>query len=109
MVNKQKMNIGWSRCNVYSDYGIIRCYNCNKYGHIQKDCTDQLTCAKYSGNHDVKNCKLLSNCSKCVNFIASNKKYNMNLGTNHTVWDILNCETYKRIEKKLEKINSICQ
>lgn len=30
LINRQKMNLGWSRCVVYSDYGIIRCYKCNK-------------------------------------------------------------------------------
>lgn len=97
IINKQKLNLGWNRCFVYNDYGIIRCYKCNKYGHFQKDCQDKITCGKCTGNHNAQEC--VSNCVKCINCVLSNEKYKMNLNVNHTVWDNVNCETYKRIEK----------
>lgn len=94
---RQKMNLGWNRCWIYDDYGIVRCYNCNKYGHLQKECKDKKTCAKCAGEHDVKDCQ--GNPVKCINCVASNEKYKLNLKTNHIVWDHSECETYKRIEK----------
>lgn len=97
LIERQKINLGWSRCWVYNDFGIIRCFCCNRYGHMHKDCKDKITCAKCSGSHDINNCT--ENNLKCVNCMISNDKYKMNLSTNHTAWDSANCETYKRIEK----------
>lgn len=99
LINKEIINIGWSRCRVFNDYGIVRCYNCNKYGHLQKDCKNKIMCAKCSGDHDTKQCMDESDNCKCVNCIDSNDKFKMNLDINHPAWDYANCETYKRIEK----------
>lgn len=49
-----------------------------------------------SGNHNAKDCK--ENCTKCINCITSNEKYSIKLNTDHVVWDVLNCDTYKRVE-----------
>lgn len=53
-----------------------------------------------SGNHNVKDCK--ENYTKCINCITSsyitNEKYSTKLNTDHVVWDVLNCDTYKRVE-----------
>lgn len=95
-MNKQKMNIGWNRCWVFNDYGIIRCYNCNKYGHLQKDCKDKKTCPRCGEEHEMKDCS--GDSLKCINCKVSNEKYGMNLNTEHTAWDVTKCETYKRIE-----------
>lgn len=97
LIENQKLNLGWGRYWVYNDYGIIRCYNCNKYGHFQKECRDKKTCAKCNGEHDIKDCQGVS--VKCTNCVTSNEKYKMNLKTDHVVWDHANCETFKRIEK----------
>lgn len=96
LIENQKLNLGWGRYWVYNDYGIIRCFNCNKYGHFQKECKDKKSCAKCAGEHDIKDCQESS--IKCTNCITSNQKYKMNLKTDHVVWDHVNCETYKRIE-----------
>jgi hypothetical protein len=34
LMKRDKINIGWSRCNYKQDYGVIRCFNCSKYGHF---------------------------------------------------------------------------
>lgn len=96
-ISRERMNLGWNRCRVFNEYGIVRCYNCNKYGHIQKECKDKKTCAKCTGDHDVKECK--EKILKCINCVESNKKYGMNLCAGHAVWDSTKCETYKRLEK----------
>lgn len=97
LINKQRLNLGWNRCPVYNEYGIIRCYHCNKFGHLQKECKDKQICAKCTGEHDSRECQEVN--VKCINCIVSNQKYGLNLKTNHTVWDVANCETLKRIEK----------
>lgn len=96
-VDKEKMNIGWNRCNVFNDYGIRRCFRCCSYGHILKDCTENKVCAKCSGNHDFKECTV--NTIKCANCVVSNKKYGLNVDVEHVAWDVNKCESYKRIEQ----------
>lgn len=97
LIAGQRMNLGWNRYWIFNDYGIIRCYNCNKYGHMQKECKDRKACGKCTEEHESKECQACI--VKCVNCVVTNKKYGMHLNTDHTTWDVLNCETFKRIEK----------
>lgn len=97
IIKKEKINIGWNRCPIYDEYGIIRCFNCCKYGHFGRDCTDKKVCPKCSGEHSLSDCQ--SNFVKCSNCLWSNKKYGMALKVDHTTWDHNQCESLKRIEK----------
>lgn len=97
IIKKGKISIGWSRCPIYDEYGIIRCFNCCKYGHFSRDCTDKKVCPKCSGEHSLGDCQ--SNFVKCSNCLWSNKKYGMALKVDHTTWDHNQCETLKRFEK----------
>lgn len=101
LIDKQTMNLGWNRCRIFNDYGIIRCYRCNKYGHLQIECKQKTICAKCSGEHESKECR--SEAVKCINCVTSNEKYAMNMNTNHAVWDLSKCDTYKRIEQIQKK------
>ncbi|CAH0555186.1 unnamed protein product [Brassicogethes aeneus] len=85
-IERGKMNIGWNRCMLFSDFGVIKCYNCCRYGHIAKDCSEKKVCPKCSGPHDFNECK--SDVTRCTNCILSNEKYGLKLKTNHTSWDI---------------------
>lgn len=95
-MKREKINIGWQRCPIYTDYGIIRCFKCCKYGHTSKDCKKNTVCPKCSLNRDLKECN--SNTNKCANCVTSNNKYSLNLNVDNMVWDVNLCETYKRIE-----------
>jgi rubrerythrin len=44
LMKKDKINIGWNRCRFEQDYGVVRCFNCCKYGHIASKCTSQEVC-----------------------------------------------------------------
>lgn len=68
----EKINIGWNRCAVYSDYGILRCFNCCKYGHISKECKEKTACPRCSEGHELKHCTSKTN--KCINCVISNDK-----------------------------------
>lgn len=96
-IAKGKLNIGWNRCPVYSEYGILRCFNCYRYGHLSKECKDKMTCPKCTGEHELKNCTSTDN--KCINCVSSNRKYGLNLDSEHMAWDAKNCEVYKRFER----------
>lgn len=96
VISKGKINIGWNRCPVYNEYGIVRCFKCCKYGHFIKDCKEKQVCPKCSEEHILNVCH--SNVAKCSNCVLSNKKYGMSLNVEHTTWDRSKCETLKRIE-----------
>lgn len=65
LLYKEKIYIEWSNCRVFEDYGIIRCFNCRKYGHISKNCKDNIIFPACSGNHAVKDCN--KEVKKCIN------------------------------------------
>lgn len=90
------INIGWDPCPVYDEFGIIRCYNCCKYGHISKKCKKTKVCPKCGAGHDFQQCT--SNVNMCVNCASSNKWFGLSLNVDHTCWDKKLCETYKRLE-----------
>lgn len=84
---------------MYSDYGILRCLNCCKFGPLSKECKEKTTCPRCGKNHELKNCTSKTN--KCINCVSSNKKYGLKLNTDHVVWDV-----YKRFERiQIHKFN----
>lgn len=75
---RKKNYIGWSRCSFYEDYGIIRCYSCNKFDQA-KDCKGEVTCPICSENDQLRDCKL-----------------KLKLSTDHGAWDKI-CPSFLRI------------
>ena len=64
---KDKVTLGLSSCKVYDRYNVKRCYNCQKFGHYAKDCTNEYVCGKCSENHLTKDCvSAVLKCSNCV-------------------------------------------
>lgn len=43
----------------------IRCYNCNRWGHISKDCKGHKKCVKCGENHDRSECENEPKCGNC--------------------------------------------
>ena len=43
----------------------LRCYNCQRYGHIADACRGKKKCAKCGGEHEIKECK--ADAPKCPN------------------------------------------
>lgn len=97
IISKEKVNLGWNRCRVFIDYGVIRCLNCCKYGHLSKDCKDKQACGKCGSDHNSNVC--VNNFKKCKNCEDSNQRYGLSLSTDHTVWDVTKCEVYRQSEQ----------
>lgn len=38
LMSKGKVGIGWGIYRAVQEFGVVRCYNCNQYGHISKVC-----------------------------------------------------------------------
>lgn len=90
--------VGYDYCNVYDALDLLRCYNCNKYGHSSKACKNKICCPRCSGEHSVKECK--STELKCSNCVSTEKQGNSSIDVNHAVWDS-SCIFYNNLLTKL--------
>ncbi|KAJ3656869.1 hypothetical protein Zmor_015914 [Zophobas morio] len=87
--------VGYDDCMVYDAIDIKLCFHCCGYHHYQKQCSKKLPiCPKCSGSHNAVNCT--SDVLQCVNCTLLNKKHNVELATDHAVWDFNKCEAYKK-------------
>lgn len=95
-----KLRIGWSICRVYEHVEVMRCFKCNAFGHIVKECKEtDFTCPLCAGKHNLKECTAKPDDYKCINCTKANEKYNVNVNVNHCAFSF-NCTT---LNKKVEK------
>lgn len=66
---KKKLRLDWSVIHVQPYVDLRRCFKCQQYNHIAKECTNKIACAQCGGEHDVKDCVSTSTC--CVNCIRA--------------------------------------
>ena len=53
---------------------VVRCFGCQSFGHIRKNCQLQLRCERCGGPHDKNNCQQEEKCVNCNgNHSASSK------------------------------------
>lgn len=69
LIELKKVRIGWNLCRVEEVNNPMICYNCYKYGHLTKNCTNErreracLNCT--SKEHVAKDCKERPKCLNC--------------------------------------------
>lgn len=101
ILEKQKLFIGWSSCRVYESFNVKRCFKCNKFDHIGKECVEKAqSCPKCAGNHEIKECKSVTMC--CSNCTRMNRELNLQLNAEHYVWST-RCPVFQR---KIESIRN---
>lgn len=93
LIKKEKINIGWRKCNIYDYFDITRCFKCAGYNHKSNKCTNNITCFKCGENHITNECK--SEILKCINCLTIREKLKINVNPDHAAND-LNCPCYKR-------------
>lgn len=59
---------------------IIRCFNCQKFGHVANKCTHSRICAVCGESHDSKKCSKPAVCHNCF---TNNKNYGHTFNINH--------------------------
>lgn len=85
IITKRSLFIGWRRCYIKESFHILRCYKCNKYGHLVKECKSAVTCPQCAGEHPLKECSNKE--LKCINCFQNNNKFKTKYSTNHSVLD----------------------
>ena len=73
IISKQndRVYVGFQRvCKVYDSFFVLRCYNCQSFGHHSKECTETAVCGHCGNNHQTRNCDrkadaATSCCSNC--------------------------------------------
>lgn len=103
LVGDGKLKMEWAMLNVTDYIHVTRCFKCAGYGHVQKDCKNEVTCPVCAGGHEKRECN--ADEVKCVNCCRANERLNLRLNVFHTAlsWE---CECYKRKYRQLQsKIN----
>lgn len=103
ITKRGKLNAGWRECKVEEYFDIVQCYKCARFNHFAKDCENNITCFKCSGNHKTENCS--NDFSKCINCEKTMDKLKIKLDCNHTAYD-RNCPCLTRnIERIVNRTN----
>lgn len=69
-LNRGRVYIGWDSCPVRDHIRVIRCYRCQKYGHLAKNCrSEKEFCAYCAGEHQTKECREPEEYKCCINCI----------------------------------------
>jgi hypothetical protein len=69
-----KLYIQWTIISLEDFIEVRRCFKCQDYGHIARNCTSKLTyCPHCAGQHDSKTCPNLDKQAKCINCSRHNK------------------------------------
>lgn len=94
IMSKGYLFIGWEKYYVEDYMRVLRCYRCQRYGHMRKDCQTSVPvcCPVCTENHEQKEC-LAAN-KKCNNCVLYNSKNKSELPTDHACYDSC-CPVYK--------------
>ena len=100
--HKDKIVIGLMSCKIYDRQQVMRCNNCQHFGHFAKNCPtpDEPFCGKCSESHRTDSCTKYER--KCINCVRSG-----NEDTNHSVLYHGCPSVVKQQELKSKSLNSL--
>ena len=75
--------LGTGSCKVYDTFYVLRCYNCQQFGHHSSRCENEAVCAHCSEGHQTLQCTSKSESSpSCANCkLASKSDHNHEAGS----------------------------
>ena len=70
-------------CKVYDSFYILRCYNCQQFGHHSRDCKNSAKCGFCAAAHETRSCTvkadpLAASCTNCVEANNTDHKHSAN-------------------------------
>ena len=102
-----RVYIGTQRaCKVYDSFFVLRCFNCQQFGHHSRDCTsNHPVCGFCAGSHETRSCdRSAPEC--CVNCKRNNKAPD---DTKHAAFDPSSCPIFKDLQEKVKKTTPFYQ
>lgn len=102
LIAREKLKIGWGLCKVLDHIDLSRCFKCNGYNHKATNCKNKTSCGYCAEDHQLEECETDDDNLVCINCIKANEKWNMNLESNHSVFDPC-CAVYKRKAEEARK------
>lgn len=102
---KDRICINFTMCRVFEYVSVFRCYKCANFDHKADDCTYEVKCLKCAKtDHKTEDC--VSRNLTCIACVTSNEMLNLDLKTNHSVFDA-NCPSLvRKIEMEKRKIKT---
>lgn len=99
-LEQNKINIGFNRCSVRRYVVTPRCYNCQRIGHMSKDCPNEETCAKCARPHNTASCSM--DRKRCVNCFDAERDRTSGKSINfeHFAYEGC-CTTYRAYQREL--------
>ena len=96
-----RLFIGSQRvCKVYDNFFVLRCFNCQKFGHHSRDCeSTSAICGHCSGSHETQKCNKIDDkcCANCKSNGVSGE------ALHHAAYDPGNCPLFKDLQDKVKK------
>ena len=90
LCTSNRVYIGLRSCRCADHISILQCFNCHKFGHLAKECTDKAPlCGFCAGAHSSKDC--VSKTALC----CANCKATSGNDTKHAAFDRLKCPVYR--------------
>lgn len=77
---KERLYVGWQCCRVKDYNPLVRCYQCQAFGHVSKFCKNKVVCPHCSGEHDRSRCTNKNKPGICANCKFAGKNHNHETG-----------------------------
>ena len=102
-----RVYIGTQRaCKVYDSFFVLRCFNCQQFGHHSRDCTsNHPVCGFCAGSHETRSCDRSS--PECCSNCQRNNKTPDEI--KHAAFDPSSCPIFKDLQEKVKKTTPFYQ
>lgn len=72
---KERIYVGWQCCRIKDYNPVVRCYQCQAFGHVAKFCRNKVVCPHCACEHDRQRCPNKERPGICVNCKFSGKTF----------------------------------
>ncbi|KAG5870351.1 hypothetical protein JTB14_016118 [Gonioctena quinquepunctata] len=71
LLERGRVYLDWNFCVVKDHVRISRCFECQKFGHIQTACKSEVACSHCADKHETRECPNKDGPKKCINCIRA--------------------------------------